>query len=58
MDDAAGLRDTDVVYDDTKPEQFEALPPTALHRPVDLEVIAADKEGPCIFQLMSNASTF
>ncbi|KAF8501570.1 hypothetical protein F5888DRAFT_1608771 [Russula emetica] len=45
MDDAAGLRDTDVVYVDTNPEQLEALPPTALHRPVDLEVIAADEEG-------------
>lgn len=49
MDDAAGLHDTDVVYVDTNPEQFEALPPTALHRPVDLEVVAADKEGPFIF---------
>jgi hypothetical protein len=46
MDDAAGLRDTDVVYVDTNPEQFESIPPTALHRPVDLEVLAADKEGP------------
>jgi len=49
IDDAAGLRDTDVVYVDTNPEQFEALPPTALHRPVDLEVVAADKEGQSIF---------
>jgi hypothetical protein len=49
MDDAAGSRDTDVVYVDTNPEQFEALPPTALHRPVDLEVVAADKEGLSIF---------
>jgi hypothetical protein len=49
LDDAAGLHDTDVVYVDTNPEQFEALPPTAPHRPVDLEVVAADKEGPSIF---------
>ena len=49
MDNAAGLRDTDVVYVDTNPEQFEALPSTALHRPVDLEVVAADKEGTPIF---------
>ena len=48
LDDAAGLHDTDVVYVDTNPEQFEALPSTALHRPVDLEVVAADKEGPSI----------
>jgi len=45
MDDAAGLRDTDVVYVDTNPHVFDAIPPTALHRPVDLEVVAADKEG-------------
>jgi hypothetical protein len=58
MDDAAGLRDTGVVYVDTNPEQFEALPPTALHRPVDLEVVAADKEGASVFSLMSNAALF
>ncbi len=58
MDDAAGLRDTDIVYVDTNPEQFEGIPPTALHRPVDLEVVAADKEGRPIFLLISNASTF
>ena len=58
MDEAAGLRDTDVIYVDTNPEQFEALPPTALHRPVDLEVVAADKEGLSISWLMSNGSTF
>jgi hypothetical protein len=45
MDDAAGLRDTDVVYVDTNSEQFEGLPETALHRPVDLAVVGADKEG-------------
>jgi hypothetical protein len=45
MDDAAGLRNTDVVYVDTHPEQFESLPVTALHRPVDLEIVTADKEG-------------
>lgn len=48
MDNAAGLNETDVVYVDTNPEQIESLAPTALHRPVDLEVVAADKEGPPI----------
>ena len=48
MDNAAGLHETDVVYVDTNPEQIESLAPTALHRPVDLEVVAADKEGPSI----------
>jgi len=45
MDNAAGLHDTDVVYVDTNPEQIESLPVTAAHRPVDLEVVAADKQG-------------
>ncbi|KAH9168825.1 hypothetical protein EDB89DRAFT_2202042 [Lactarius sanguifluus] len=45
MDDAAGLHDTDVIYADTDPEQIESLPDTAFHRLVDLEVVAADKEG-------------
>ncbi|KAH9041644.1 hypothetical protein EDB85DRAFT_2071888 [Lactarius pseudohatsudake] len=45
MDNAAGLHDTDVIYADTDPEQIESLPDTAFHRLVDLEVVAADKEG-------------
>ena len=49
MDNAAGLHDTDVVYVDTDPEQIESLSATALHRPVDLEVVAADKQGLFIF---------
>ncbi|KAI0303684.1 hypothetical protein B0F90DRAFT_1708142 [Multifurca ochricompacta] len=45
IDDAAGLRDTDVVYVDTNTEQIESLPLTAVHRQVDLDIVAADKEG-------------
>ena len=45
MDDAAGLRDSDVVYVDTDSEQMESIPESALHRPVDLAVVGADKEG-------------
>jgi len=45
MDNAAGLRDTDVIYVDTNVEQIESLPDTAFHRPVDLEIVAADKDG-------------
>jgi hypothetical protein len=45
MDDAAGMRDSDVVYVDTNSEQIESLPDTALHRPVDLAIVGADKEG-------------
>lgn len=45
MDNAVGLQETDVIYVDTNAEQFESLPDTAFHRLVDLEVVAADKEG-------------
>ena len=58
MDNAAGLHDTDVVYVDTNPEQIESLSATALHRPVDLEVVAADKQGLFIFQVISSSSSF
>jgi hypothetical protein len=45
MDSAAGLKETDVIYDDTNVEQIESLPDTAFHRSVDLEIVAADKDG-------------
>ena len=45
MDNAVGLQDTDVIYVDTNVEQIESLPDTAFHRAVDLEVVAADKDG-------------
>jgi len=45
MDDAAGLRDSDVVYVDTDSEQIESIPENAVHRPVDLAIVGADKEG-------------
>jgi hypothetical protein len=45
MDDAAGMRDSDVVYVDTNSEQIESVPETALHRPVDSAIVDADKEG-------------
>ncbi|KAI0267720.1 hypothetical protein BC834DRAFT_821772 [Gloeopeniophorella convolvens] len=44
-DNAAGLHDTDVVYVDTDPDQIESIPDNAPHREVDVEVVAADKEG-------------
>lgn len=52
MDNAAGLRGTDVIYVDTNSEQIESLPETALHRLVDLEVVAADKEGQSSLKLI------
>jgi hypothetical protein len=45
MDDAAGLRDSDVVYTDTNSEQIESIPENAVHRPVDSAIAGADKEG-------------
>ncbi|KAI9463255.1 hypothetical protein BJY52DRAFT_1350476 [Lactarius psammicola] len=45
MDNAVGLHDTDVIYVDTNTEQIESLPDTAAHRLIDLEVVAADKDG-------------
>ncbi|KAF9530876.1 hypothetical protein CPB83DRAFT_809745 [Crepidotus variabilis] len=44
-DNAAGDRASDFVYDDTKVEELDALSDTAIHRPVDLTLINADKEG-------------
>ncbi|KAG7088840.1 hypothetical protein E1B28_012795 [Marasmius oreades] len=44
-DDAIGMYSSDVIWDDASPEQLENLPPTAPHRPVDLRILAADKEG-------------
>lgn len=45
MDNAAGDRTTDTIYDDSNPDQIETLPDTQPHRNVDLELINADKEG-------------
>ena len=45
MDNAVGLQETDTIYVDTNVEQIEGLPDTAVHRSVDLEVVAADKNG-------------
>jgi len=45
MDNAVGFEDTDVIYVDSDAEQIESLPDTAFHRPVDLEIVAADKAG-------------
>jgi hypothetical protein len=44
LDNAAGLHETNVIYVDTNVEQIESIP-DAYHRSVDLEIIAADKDG-------------
>ncbi|KAI0789838.1 NAD(P)-binding protein [Abortiporus biennis] len=43
--DDRGAAPTGEVYDDLNAQQIETLSPEALHRHVDLEVVAADKEG-------------
>ena len=53
MDNATGLQDSDVVYVDTNTEQIESLPPTAVHRSVDMEIVAADTDGQFYFQRVS-----
>jgi len=44
-DNAIGAYSTDTIYDDNNPDQIETLAPTQPHRNVDLEIVAADKEG-------------
>ncbi|KAG6331882.1 hypothetical protein ID866_7208 [Astraeus odoratus] len=44
IDNAKGLYPTDVVYDDLNPDQMESLPPTQVHRNVDLAILQADKD--------------
>ncbi|KAF8656882.1 hypothetical protein AX16_002427 [Volvariella volvacea WC 439] len=44
-DSAGGLYPYETVYDDADPDQIETLPPTQLHRNVDLEIVKADQEG-------------
>lgn len=45
IDDAAGNYATDSIYSDLDIATIESLPKTQPHREVELEVIAADKEG-------------
>ncbi|KAI0649446.1 NAD-P-binding protein [Trametes meyenii] len=45
VDDARGEYVSDKVYSDLDIASIEALPPTALHRPVDLLIVAADVAG-------------
>jgi len=35
----------DTVYHDNDADQIETLPPTQLHRDVDLAIVKADQEG-------------
>ncbi|ESK83754.1 NAD-P-binding protein [Moniliophthora roreri MCA 2997] len=44
-DNAAGMHIIDTIYNDADPDQIETLAPTQVHRNVDLEIVAADKEG-------------
>ncbi|KAF9466577.1 hypothetical protein BDZ94DRAFT_1319443 [Collybia nuda] len=44
-DTAGGMYAYDTIYNDADPDQIETLPPTQLHRNVDLELLAADQQG-------------
>ncbi|CDO78099.1 hypothetical protein BN946_scf184634.g5 [Trametes cinnabarina] len=44
-DDAEGMHDTDVMYNDNDVEQLAKIPPEQPHREIDLLVLAADEEG-------------
>ncbi|KAI8980053.1 NAD-P-binding protein [Trametes punicea] len=44
-DDAKGLYPTDTIYSDLNVEQLKSIPPTNLHRNVDLVVMEADAQG-------------
>jgi len=56
VDNAAGLESTDVIYVDTNPEQIESIPSTAIHRSVDVAVVAADKEGESHLSLVRDSN--
>jgi nucleoside-diphosphate-sugar epimerase len=45
FDDAKGMHSNHIIYDDTDIQQVKSIPENALHRNVDLEVLAADEEG-------------
>ncbi|KAI0938010.1 hypothetical protein AcV7_003323 [Taiwanofungus camphoratus] len=44
-DQANGMYSTDVIYSDMDIAQIESLPPTAVHRNVDLAIVEADQQG-------------
>ncbi|KAI0331860.1 NAD-P-binding protein [Cubamyces sp. BRFM 1775] len=44
-DDARGMYATETIYSDLNVEQIKSIPPTALHRNVDLTIVEADQEG-------------
>jgi hypothetical protein len=45
IDNAKGMFAYDTVYHDNDADQIETLPPTQLHRNVDLAIVKADQEG-------------
>ena len=45
IDDAKGMHDNHITYDDSSVESIESLPPNAYHREVDREIVKADQEG-------------
>jgi nucleoside-diphosphate-sugar epimerase len=45
IDDAKGMHGDHIIYDDTDVAQLKSIPENAIHRNVDLAVLAADEEG-------------
>jgi hypothetical protein len=48
----------DTIYDDTNVAQIESLPPSQLHRDVDLACVEADKEGGFLFSVQDHTALF
>ena len=40
-----GMASTDTVDDDSNVEQLDGIPPTAIHRSVNLALVDADRQG-------------
>jgi hypothetical protein len=53
IDDSKGYyKERAILYDDTNVEQIKAIPNEAMHRQVDLQLVAADEAGErlCVFE--------
>jgi len=58
MDKALGMYHYETIYDDSNPDQIETLPPSAIHRIVDLELVNADKQGMYALEIISVDCSF
>jgi len=51
-DDSMGMFKSDTVYDDMDISGIESLPPTQIHRPVDLAIVEGDKRGDALTHIL------